>query len=614
MTEKILAKAAGRESVKPGEKIRVNVDWAMTHDVLGGPTYKAFKEKYGENANVWDKDKIVVVPDHYVPNKDIKSAILYKDLLEFVKEQGITHFYPVGENYGVCHVMLPQEGFDIPGTVIVGTDSHTCTHGAFGLFSMGIGTSEMADVFATGEIEFVVPPTMRFIINGELRPEVMAKDVILQIIGDIGVEGATFQAMEFAGSTIGKMPMYERLTMPNMAIEAGATNGIMEVDVVTMAHLMALDRQGKLKKELLVVFNDPDAKFSAVYEYDASKIVPLVAKPNLPSNIAPAHELNGVRIDQAYIGSCTGGKLTDFIAAAEVLRGNKVAKGVRLLIVPSTQKVYKDALKMGLIETFLEAGGIVSAPTCGACLGGHMGVLAPGEKCISSTNRNFDGRMGDQTSEVYLASPKTVAASAITGYITPLNRERYLSQPLVEKPYMLVFQSDEEIVGDIPPASKKMLQREFRGKAFVIGNDINTDEIIPARYLNTADPEVLKKHAMEDLSKERYPARFLSEEGVCDYKIIIGGKNFGCGSSREHAPIALYHAGAQAVVAGSFARIFARNAIIGETILPLKAEKGIDLSKEIRTGDEVEIDMNEWKLINHTTGKSYALKVPEFEN
>jgi len=609
MTEKILARAAGKAAVSPGEKVKIKVDIAMTHDVLGAPSYAEFRKKYGENAKVWDRNRIVVVPDHFVPNKDINSAILYKDLCKFVKEQELPNFHPVGENYGVCHIMLPQEGYDVPGIVIVGTDSHTCTHGAFGLFSMGIGTTEMANVYSTGDIELPVPPTIKFIINGELPQGVMAKDLILQIIKDIGVKGATFQAMEFAGPAVEKMNMDERMTLTNMVVEAGATNGIIAPDKATFDFLKG---RTKSKSEAVVagaVYNDPDAEFSAVYEYDASKLVPVVAKPHLPENVAPAYELNNVKIDQAYIGSCTGGKLTDFREAAKVLKGKKVAKGVRLLIVPSTQKVYKDALKEGLFEIFLDAGAIISAPTCGACLGGYMGILAPGERCISSTNRNFVGRMGDKASEVYLASPQTVAASAIAGYITSVDDEKYRDKA-VEKVYVIKFKKEFVIKEDIPQINAKMLGRELKGKAFVLGDNIDTDVIIPARNLNTADPEVLKLHAFEDLDTSVYPQSFLSA-GRSDYKIVIAGNNFGCGSSREHAPVALYAAGAQAVIANSYARIFVRNAIKGETILPLEAET--DLSKEIKTGDEVEIDKKEWKLINHTSGKTYKLKQPNKE-
>lgn len=605
MTEKILAAASGKSAVKPGEKVKIKVDLAMIHDVTGDPACQEFLKRNGENAKVWDKNKIVVVPDHFIPNKDIPSAKLYQGLCKFSIDQGLPHFYPLGENYGVCHVMLPQEGYDLPGTVIVGADSHTCTHGAFGLFSMGIGSTEMANVFATGEIELPVPPTMQFVINGKLPANVMAKDLILQIIGDVGVKGATFQAMEFTGSTIKNMSMDERMTLTNMVVEAGATNGIIAADDVALRYLGG-------RKPKAMVTNDSDAEFSAVYEYDASKIVPTVAKPFLPSNTSPAAELSNVKIDQAVIASCTGGKMEDIRAAARILKGKKVAKGVRLIVIPSTQKVYRQALKEGLFEIFLDAGAVISAPTCGPCLGGHMGVLAPGEKCISSTNRNFAGRMGDKTSEVYLASPITVAASAIAGHITPAPLQGGAEQKIPSgKPYVVKYKREIHIEEDIPAIPEKTLQRTLKGKAFAVGDDIDTDVIIPARYLNTADPGVLKLHAMEDLDRSKYPKPFINSDGSCDYRVVIGGNNFGCGSSREHAPIALYHAGAQAVVAVSFARIFVRNAIKGETILPLESET--DLSKEIKTGDEVEIDTKEWNLIDRTSGKMYPLKKPRKE-
>jgi len=614
MTEKILARASGREVVKPGERIKVKVNVALNHEVTGAPAIDEFYKKCGQGAKVWDSSKILVTPDHFVPNKDIASAEMCLKLEKFVADQNIPreNYYPVGENYGVCHVMLPQEGYALPGTVIVGADSHTCTHGAFGLFSHGIGQTEMGvDIFATGLKELVVPPTMRFIINGKLQPNVMAKDIILRIIGDIGVAGARGQAMEFAGTAIEGMSMDERMTLTNMAVEAGATNGIIAPDKTTFEYL-----EGRAKGKFEPVYNDPDAEFSAVYEYDASKIVPIVARPFKIDNMSSAYDLQDVKINQAVIVGCTGGKFDDLYATAKVLKdnldkGRKVAKGVRLLVIPATQKIYKKALEMGLMKIFSDAGAIISAPTCGPCLGGHMGVLGPNEVAIASSNRNFETRMGHVTSKVYLASPMTVAQSAVEGHICPYDIKN--SKPFTELPYVIKYKNDVKI-DDTPPLSKEVLGRELRGKAYVIPQEsVNTDIIIPAHYLTTADPEILKKHALEGLDSGNYPVRFVKDDGTSDFKVIIGAKDFGSGSSREHAPVALYGegSGAVAVVAPSFARIFLYNSIKTKTIIPLESKE--DISKEIKTGDDVEIDKKEWKLINHTSGKTYELKKPKIE-
>jgi len=415
ITEKILARAAGKEKVIPGEVITARIDVAMAHDVTSDDAIKIvetdFKGKIAENL------KIVVTPDHYVPNKDIPSAILYQNLMKFCDRHNLQHVYPVGENYGVCHVMLPQEGHILPGNVIVGADSHTCTYGALGAFATGIGSTELGNVFTTGELWFRVPESYKFEIKGKLPKNTMAKDLFLRVVGDIGVDGALYQAMEWAGETINDLSVEERMTLTNMAIEAGAKSGIIAPDQKTFDYVA--QRSGRNAEALLAsaLYSDDDASYVATKRYDVSGLEPLVAKPYLPSNVVPASELKDVRIDQAYLGGCTGGKLDDFVAAAEVLKGEKKARHVRLLIVPSTQKIYRQITDSEMKDIFLDAGGVISAPTCGACLGGYMGILAPGEVCISSTNRNFRGRMGHPESKVYLASPKTVAASAIAGHI-----------------------------------------------------------------------------------------------------------------------------------------------------------------------------------------------------
>lgn len=429
ITEKILARHSGKDRVEPGETIESKVDVLMMHDVTSTGAIKLLRKEFGNK--VANGLKIVAVPDHYVPNKDIKSAELYQEFKEFINEQkakgvNISKYMIEGGDYGVCHVMMPEKGHVIPGNVIVGGDSHTCSYGALGAFSTGIGTTEVGNVLATGSLWFRVPESFKIEVNGTMPKNVMAKDLFLRVVGDIGVDGALYQAMEWTGDTIKNMSMDERMTLTNMAIEAGAKSGIILPDETTLRYLEdktgnALYPAGVARHNWLKSFerlkSDPDAQYVNTKKVDASGLEPLVAKPHLPSNVVPASELKDVKIDQAYLGSCTGGKWEDFVAAAEVLKGNKIADNVRLLIVPSTADIQRRMIKEGLYDTFMDAGGVFSAPTCGACLGGYMGILGPGEVTISSTNRNFRGRMGHPDSKVYLASPRTVAASAKAGYI-----------------------------------------------------------------------------------------------------------------------------------------------------------------------------------------------------
>ncbi|WEU40083.1 MAG: 3-isopropylmalate dehydratase large subunit [Candidatus Odinarchaeum yellowstonii] len=410
ITEKILAKAGGVKKASPGDIVNADVDVALTHDVLCGPVANEFR-KLGLK-EVWDKTKIVVTPDHFIPAKDIEAANLYLEMDKFVREQGIENYYPVG-NHGICHVMLPEEGFARPGIVIVGTDSHTCTHGAVGAFATGIGTTEMAAVFATGKCWFRVPETLKFNITGRLKRHVYAKDVILNIIGRIGVDGALYMAMEFDGETVKSLSMDERFVLCNMAIEAGAKNGIINPDERTIQYV-----ESRTSTPFKIFRSDESAEYKQIIDIEADRIEPTVAEPYLPSNIKTARELNNIAINQAVIGSCTGGRYSDLQVAAKILKNRRVAPGVRLIIIPATQKIYLKALNNGLLKIFIQAGASVSTPTCGPCIGGHMGVLGKNEVAIASTNRNFKGRMGDPTSKVYLASTATVAASAVTGRIT----------------------------------------------------------------------------------------------------------------------------------------------------------------------------------------------------
>ncbi len=414
ITEKILAKHAGKKQVKPGEIVDVKLDVVMCHDVTTPPAIKMLKEK-GIN-KVFDKDKIVVTPDHFVPNKDIKSAELAKRLRDWVNKNKIENYYEVG-CHGVCHAILPEQGHVLPGTTIVCGDSHTCTHGALGAFSTGVGSTDLAAALATGKLWFKVPETIKFVINGKLPKGVYSKDIILKIISDIGVDGALYQAMEFTGSTIKDLSVEARMTITNMAIEAGAKSGIMEPDKKTIDYV-----KKRTKKKFKVVKSDKNANYNKVIKYNVSKLEPIVAFPNLPSNGKPISKVKNIKIDQAYLGSCTNGRIEDLRVAASILKGKKIAKGVRMIVVPATTDIWKQANKEGLLDIFMEFGATVSTPTCGACLGGYMGILAEGEKCVSSTNRNFVGRMGHPKSEVYLASPATVAASAIEGKIADPRR------------------------------------------------------------------------------------------------------------------------------------------------------------------------------------------------
>lgn len=415
ITEKILAKHSGKESVKPGDMIDADIDIVMCHDVTTPAAIKMLQEKGMDK--VFDPDKIVVTPDHFVPNKDIKSAELAKRLRNWVLKHKIKNYYEIGK-HGVCHAILPEQGHVLPGTTIICGDSHTCTHGALGAFSTGVGSTDLAAAIATGKLWFKVPETIKFEINGKLPEGVYSKDIILKIISDIGVDGALYKAMEFSGSLIDELSVEARMTITNMAIEAGAKTGVINPDKKTVDYV-----KERTDKKFEVVKSDEDAHYEKVLKYDVVKFEPIVALPNLPSNGKPASKVN-VKIDQAYLGSCTNGRIEDLQIAASILKGKKIAEGVRMIVVPATTEIWKQANKEGLLDIFMEFGAAISTPTCGACLGGHMGVLAEGEKCISSTNRNFTGRMGHPKSEVYLASPATVAASAIEGKIT--DPRRYL--------------------------------------------------------------------------------------------------------------------------------------------------------------------------------------------
>ena len=411
ITEKILAKHAGKEEVHPGELLNCRVDVVLGNDVTTPVAIDEF-EKLGVD-RVFDPNRIVLVPDHFTPNKDIKSAEQAKRMRDFAQKYGIVNYFEIGR-MGIEHCLLPQEGLVLPGELIIGADSHTCTYGALGAFSTGVGSTDMAAAMATGEAWFRVPETIKFVFYGELPPYVSGKDLILRVIGDIGVDGARYMAMEFAGPVIDSLSMDNRFTMANMAIEAGGKNGIIAPDEITLNYV-----RSRNKREYTLYYSDPDARYAEIREYDVTGMEPLVAFPHLPENTKNVSEVAGITIDQVVIGSCTNGRMEDLEIAAEILRGKKVHPETRLIIFPGTQEIYLEALRKGLIEIFIEAGAAVSTPTCGPCLGGHMGILARGERALATTNRNFVGRMGDPGSEVYLSSPAVAAASAIKGAITP---------------------------------------------------------------------------------------------------------------------------------------------------------------------------------------------------
>lgn len=412
MAEKLLAWSSGRDHVTPGEIVESQLDMVLMNDVTGPLAIDQFY-RIGVK-KVFDPAKIALVQDHYAPNKDIMSAEQAKILREFSRKMHVENFWEIGR-CGIEHVLLPESGLVQPGTVIVGADSHTCTYGAFGAFATGIGSTEAAVAMATGRCWFKVPESQLHRFEGRLDKLVTSKDLILTVIGRIGVEGASYMSMEFSGPTIDSMTMDSRATMCNMAIEAGAKCGIIEPDRVTRESLRERVTE---PIEVENLRSDEDCRYVGKFDYRADEIEPLVALPPLPSNVVPARKAGDVKIDQAFLGSCTNGKLEDLAMAAKILDGERVDRNVRMIVIPATWKIYREALERGYISTFLDAEALVSAPTCGPCLGGHMGVLAKGERCISSTNRNFVGRMGSPESEVYLASPATVAASAITGYIT----------------------------------------------------------------------------------------------------------------------------------------------------------------------------------------------------
>ncbi|MGL5868728.1 3-isopropylmalate dehydratase large subunit [Clostridium chrysemydis] len=409
MTQKILAKHAGLKEVKAGQLIEADLDLVLGNDITTPVAVNEYK-KFGDK-EVFNKSKIAIVPDHFTPNKDIKAAEQCKYIREFANKKGIENFFEIGE-MGIEHCLIPEKGLAVAGDVVIGADSHTCTYGALGAFSTGIGSTDMASGMATGKCWFKVPRALKFVLKNKPAKWVSGKDIILHIIGEIGVDGALYKSMEFFGDGLDYLSMDDRFTMANMAIEAGGKNGIFKVDDKTIEYL-----KEHTKREWTVYEADNDAEYDEVYEIDLSKLKPTVAFPHLPDNTKTIDKIPEIKIDQVVIGSCTNGRMSDLRVARDILKDKKVKKGVRCIVFPGTQKIYLQAIKEGIVEDLVKAGAVVSTPTCGPCLGGHMGILAKGERAVSTTNRNFVGRMGHVESEVYLASPAVAAASAITGKI-----------------------------------------------------------------------------------------------------------------------------------------------------------------------------------------------------
>ena len=410
ITEKIIAAHSGRSDVRPGEFVYADVDIALGNDITAPIAIHEFEQAGIQK--VFDRTRIALVPDHFTPNKDLKSAEQSKILRDFAHKHGITHYWEVGE-VGIEHALLPEQGVVGPGDLVIGADSHTCTYGALGAVATGVGSTDLAAAMATGKVWLKVPPTLRFVFTGQRDKWLGGKDLILWTIGQIGVDGALYRAMEFAGPVIESLGMDDRLSLCNMAIEAGGKNGIIAPDEVTRRYV-----EGRCERTPVYATSDPDATYEKVTEWDVTGMGPMVACPNLPENVKPVGEVGDVRIDQSVIGSCTNGRMEDLRIAAGLLKGRHVAKAVRCIVLPATQAIYLAALREGLIETFIEAGCAVSTPTCGPCLGGHMGILAEGEVAVATTNRNFTGRMGHPKSEVYLSNPAVAAASAVTGRIS----------------------------------------------------------------------------------------------------------------------------------------------------------------------------------------------------
>jgi 3-isopropylmalate/(R)-2-methylmalate dehydratase large subunit len=577
ITQSIIAKKAGLDDVRPGQLTECELDLMLANDVTAPVSIKEMCKK--GLRDIKSPEKVVLVMDHFTPNKDIKSAENVKLCREFAEIYGIPNYFEGGDA-GIEHALLPELGLIKPFDCIIGADSHTCTYGALGAFATGVGSTDFTYGMVSGKAWLKVPRALLFKISGRFNEGVTGKDLILTIIGKIGVSGALYKSMEFRGDLSG-LSIDDRFTIANMAIEAGGKNGIFEVDDITRRYLSEVGVNAETQTQPEI---NP-ADYDEVFEINLADIKPVAALPSLPENVAAIEEIPETEINQVVIGSCTNGRISDLRQAAEILRGKKVARGVRSIIIPATPKIWAQALSEGLLEVFVNAGCIISPPSCGPCLGGHMGILAAGERAVSTTNRNFVGRMGSPDSEVILTSPITAAKAALSGSIG--------NPTVTEMPKMRQNETKSETQDEINKAENR-LDPMISGKTFVYGDNVDTDVIIPARYLSASDDITLREHCMEDID-----ADFASTVSTGDF--IAAGENFGCGSSREHAPLAIKAAGIKCVIAKSFARIFYRNAInTGLAILECE-----DADK-IRSGDRLEIDFAAGEIYNITADETYS--------
>ena len=585
ISEKIFSSHSGSDC-HAGDVVVASVDVAMCQENTGKDVIREFGKIHGD-MKLSKKNSIYVI-DHNPPAKDATAANVMKLGRDFAAKEGIVLY----DSCGICHELLPAEGHTLPGQLIVGADSHTCTYGALNCFATGVGSTDVATAFKTGKLWFKVPETIKFELSGALPKGVSAKDLVLYLIGQLGADGANYKALEFSGPAISSLSMPGRLTVSNMAIEMGAKAGIMPFDSKTQDYL----QQHAPGKKYSQVAADTDAVYSTIYRADVSSLEPMVAKPHSVDNVVPVSEVEGQEIHQAFIGSCTNGRLEDLHQAAAILKDKKVSSGVRLLIVPASNHVLKQAVDDGTIKILVDAGALILPSTCGVCLGGHSGVLADGEVGIGTTNRNFKGRWGNPNSFVYLASPATVAASAIAGKIVdPRGISKKSSLPELKKT------SAGKPPGLSQPAQSANQLKKISGKSFsFLGSsgkpvdDINTDYVIPGKYRTLSNAEALK-HVFEDIDPD-FPKK-KAEQG---FSIIVAGENFGCGSSREQAPQLIKDAGISAVVAKSFARIFYRNSVnIGLPIIACKE------TEKIGQGDELELDFSAGKVFDKTKNKSF---------
>lgn len=600
--EKVLARAAGRAAVTAGEIVEVTPDRVLSHDNTAA-IVRLFREMGG--TRVWDPERLVITLDHASPAPTVKHAENHAVVRQFVREQGIRHFFDVGE--GICHQLIAEHALVLPGQVLLGADSHTPHQGWMGAFAAGIGRSETAAVWALGRLWLRVPETMRVVLHGHLRDGVTAKDLALTLIGALGADAALYQAVEFAGDGVASLSVEDRMVLANMMAEMGAKCAYIPPDEKTLAWLAPRlarrlgisERAAWSRLEAQVVFPDPQAHYARVVEVDLARVRPVVAQPHRVDNVAALATAAGTPIQQAFIGTCTHGRLSDLEAAARVLAGKRVAPGVRLLVIPASREVYLQALEKGIIQTFLEAGAIVGPPGCGPCMGNHMGVLGPGEVAIMAANRNFRGRMGDRESAIYLASPEVVAQAAVEGRIPEGYPEGYWVSGIGESErsvghdlWRAAIVSDTQSPAPQPLISNTQslisnTSYRITGRAWKYGDHINTDLIFPGRYTYTVhEPEEMAKHALEDLDPE-----FAANVRPGD--VIVAGRNWGNGSSREQAVTALKAAGVAAIIVKSCARIYYRNAF-NNGLPVIIAGEAVDA---IEAGDEVTVDLARGEII-----------------